>query len=120
MALGAGGVGPLAGLFGGGPKAPRLSPEQEERVRKEFKALLASPNRQGGMFQNLDKALRKGVLPPDFQSDEVNVARDKMLRAEKRRRGRRSTILTSGEGVTDKLGLVSRPGARRPGLLGGS
>lgn len=62
--------------------------------------------------------------PPTREDPEVKEARADQRRAEKRRKGRRASILTSGEGVEDDLGSsVSRPqaGGNRGGaqVLGG-
>lgn len=48
----------------------------------------------------------------------VRTAGAKARRAALLRRGRSSTILTSGRGVQDKLGSVGRPQARAATLLG--
>ncbi len=54
---------------------------------------------------------------PTRQDPEISAAREKQRKAELSRRGRRSTILTSGRGVEGKLG-VTRPQARGAELLG--
>ena len=57
--------------------------------------------------------------PPEREDPEISAARKKQRATELRRKGRRSTILTSGRGITDPLGTVSRPEARTSELLGG-
>ena len=54
---------------------------------------------------------------PTRRDPEIAAARKKQRDIELRRKGRRSTILTSGRGVEDQLG-VSRPQARGAELLG--
>lgn len=55
------------------------------------------------------------ALPPAPSGDalppEVIEASERQILAEKRRRGRRAAILTSGAGVEDDLGSESRPRA---------
>jgi len=53
---------------------------------------------------------------PKREDPEIEAKRKRQLTAEKLRKGRRSTVLTSGRGVQDELGEVSRPRAAK--LLG--
>jgi len=55
--------------------------------------------------------------PPPVAVPEAVLKREKL--AERKRKGRRSTILTAGRGLDDALGLVNRPQARGAELLGG-
>ncbi len=55
---------------------------------------------------------------PTRQDPAIGAARREQQTLERRRRGRRSTILTSGQGVEDQLGIISRPQARSAQLLG--
>ncbi len=56
-------------------------------------------------------------LPVTRETPEIDEAAARAMEAERRRKGRRQTILTSGAGVEDDLlGNIERPGAR---LLGG-
>ncbi len=69
----------------------------------------------------------EGPAPPEPLPDPitrdsaaVQKARASTIRSEKKRKGRKSTILTSGEGVKDdQLGIIQRPEARNARLLGG-
>lgn len=54
----------------------------------------------------------------DEQARLVEAERRRALIEAQRRRGRRASILTSGSGVTDPLGSVSRPEARASDFLG--
>ena len=74
-----------------------------------------------GLFEDADPIPVTPLPPPITRDDErVKKARSDAIRAEKKRKGRRSTILTSGRGVDDdQLGTVTRPEARNAKLLGG-
>lgn len=48
---------------------------------------------------------------PDREDPAVLEAREKLRLSEKRRRGRRASILTGGSGLDDELGFVYRPSA---------
>ena len=69
----------------------------------------------------------KGPLPPppplpppvNRNSQAVKDARNKAIREAKNRRGRKSTILTSGRGVSDDQLGVTRPEAKNATTLGG-
>lgn len=52
-------------------------------------------------------------LPPLPEREDPTVleAREKLRLSEKRRKGRRASILTSGSGLEDELGIVHRPSA---------
>lgn len=91
------------------------------------------PGFNGGGINTIDEFIpgRGGIRKknPDFippvapsptrRDPEIVAAREKQRLTEQRRKGRRSTILTSGRGVEDKLG-VTRPQARGGAeLLGG-
>jgi len=56
---------------------------------------------------------------PTRADPEIEAARKRQQTADKMRKGRKSAILTSGQGVQDELGTVSRPQARTSKLLGG-
>lgn len=56
---------------------------------------------------------------PTRKDPEIEAARKRQQQADKLRRGRRSSILTGGQGVTEPLGAVNRPEARSAELLGG-
>lgn len=56
---------------------------------------------------------------PKPEDPEIEAARTKQREAEKLRRGRRSSMITGGQGVTEPLGSVGRPEARAANLLGG-
>ena len=74
-----------------------------------------------GLFED-DPPIPVTPLPPPITRDDdrVRKARADAIRAEKKRKGRKSTILTSSRGVDDdKLGNVTRPEARNAQLLGG-
>lgn len=53
---------------------------------------------------------------PTRKDPAIEDARKRQASADRMRKGRRSTILTSGRGVDDELGNVARPAAK---LLGG-
>ncbi len=74
-----------------------------------------------GLFEDADPIPVTPLPPPVTRSDDrVQKARADALRAEKKRKGRKSTILTSGKGVDDDtLGSIKRPEARNAKLLGG-
>jgi len=48
---------------------------------------------------------------PEREDPAVTEARENLRLSEKRRRGRRASILTSGAGLDDELGIISRPTA---------
>lgn len=74
----------------------------------------------GSLFGGLEKPPAPLPPLPTREDPEIEQARKRAQIAEKLRRGRRSTILTSGRGVEDQLGSVSRPEARGGAtLLGG-
>lgn len=50
----------------------------------------------------------------------IAEAKERLRLSERRRKGRRATIVTSARGVQDELGSVSRPQARAARLLGGT
>jgi hypothetical protein len=50
---------------------------------------------------------------PEREDPAVLEAREKLRLSEKRRKGRRASILTSGSGLDDELGIVQRPSAGR-------
>lgn len=61
------------------------------------------------------------ATPPKREDESVKIAGAQQRRAERLRRGRRASILTSGQGLEDELGILSRPEARGGSqLLGGS
>jgi hypothetical protein len=74
-----------------------------------------------GIFEPADKIPVTPLPAPITRDDDrVKKARDDAIRTEKKRKGRKSTILTSGRGVDDdQLGSVTRPEARNAKLLGG-
>jgi len=74
-----------------------------------------------GLFED-DDPIPVTPLPPPVSRDSqaVKDARANAIRKEKKRKGRKSTILTSGRGVEDdQLGIIQRPEARNAKLLGG-
>jgi len=75
-----------------------------------------------GVFDSpeLPKAPPPPPPPPKRDDPSIAAARERQLEAEKKRKGRSSTILTSGTGVEGGLGSVSRPTARPATLLGGT
>ena len=82
----------------------------------------------GGLFgggsssdeMTFGKFLRERFAAKKRRRDEIQEdeeARKRAREAEQMRRGRRASILTSGRGVTEPLGSISRP--RASSLLGG-
>ena len=61
------------------------------------------------------------ALPPvpKPEDPEIETARKRLREQEKLRSGRRGSVLTGGQGVTEKRGAVSRPEGRAAELLGG-
>jgi len=57
--------------------------------------------------------------PPTTETKDAQNALNRSLVAERKRRGRRATILTSPRGIQDQLGVINRPQARGAELLGG-
>lgn len=57
---------------------------------------------------------------PTRDDPAIAAAANEQRQAALRRRGRRASILTSGEGVTDELGAVASgaPGTRKAQVLG--
>ncbi len=68
-------------------------------------------------FDSSSPGVKKVAPPPTRQDPEISAARERQRKAELKRKGRRSTILTSARGVKEKLG-VTRPQARGATLLG--
>ena len=52
---------------------------------------------------------------PEREDPAVIEARESLRLSEKRRRGRRASILTSGAGLDDELGFIRRPTANSVG-----
>lgn len=71
----------------------------------------------GGGFSEAAKP-PPGTKIPKITDPEIIEARKLAKRRAKLRKGRGSTILTSGRGVEDQLGSVGRPVARAATLLG--
>lgn len=55
---------------------------------------------------------------PQRDDPEIGQARKRQQEADRLRKGRRASILTSSRGVEGGLGSVNRPGARAAQLLG--
>ena len=74
-----------------------------------------------GLFLKPDPIPVTPLPPPVNRTNAaVQKARADTIRKEKNRKGRKSTILTSGQGVDDdQLGIIQRPEARNARLLGG-
>lgn len=87
------------------------------KVKKLVKASLSPLEAIGGILSPDAPAMPK--VKPDDKGDKVSEARKRAQEAERLRKGQKSTILTGGKGVTEKLGSASRPGARASKLLGG-
>ena len=56
---------------------------------------------------------------PSADSDAVKAALQKAIDEARNRKGRKSTILTSSQGVDDQLGIINRPQAQSATLFGG-
>jgi hypothetical protein len=56
--------------------------------------------------------------PPGADAPEVLAARKKQEEMERQRRGRRSTIMTSGTGVAEDPAVLGRPAASGSRLFG--
>ena len=56
---------------------------------------------------------------PTAADPEIEAARQRQREAERLRKGRRASMITGGQGVTEPLGSVGRPEARAANLLGG-
>ena len=76
-----------------------------------------------GIFKPPEPVKPPPPLPPPVTRDSkaVKDARANAIRNEQKRKGRKSTILTSSRGVEDdQLGIISRPEAQNASkLLGG-
>ncbi len=82
-----------------------------------------APLRFFDVFRSAGAQVSAPPPAPRRESLEVDQAGARELEALRRRRGRRQTILTSGEGVGDEdlLGNIERPAGRGGAmLLGGS
>ena len=73
----------------------------------------------GDLKRRLARPIIASAAPASRKDPEVEAARRRQQTADRLRRGRRASILTSGRGVEDELGSVSRPSATGATLLGG-
>ncbi len=82
----------------------------------KFASLLGLGAGGGGIKQAAQPPIVAAL--PKRADKEVSEASKRARSAALLRKGRRSTILTGGSGLTDPLGSVSRPQARAATLLG--
>ena len=73
--------------------------------------------RAGERIQSKERAKLKKEQLAQLQDRELEEARRRAREAERLRRGRQASIMTSTRGVTEPLGSVDRP--RASSLLGG-
>lgn len=57
--------------------------------------------------------------PPTREDPAIKAARTKQENIRLRKKGRQSTILNSGNGLEDVLGIINRPEAQGKNRLGG-
>lgn len=63
----------------------------------------------GGLFSSKPDAPTPLPPPPKLDDPAVDTAREKLRLSEKRRRGRRASILTSQSGTTEATAGIKRP-----------
>ena len=85
---------------------------------------LFAPSTIGEAFSGLRAKVQTPQItppaaPPTRDDQQVQQARERAVEAARLRRGRAATVLSSGAGVQDELGSVSRPQARAATMLGG-
>lgn len=80
-----------------------------------------SIGRAVGKLLGTDRIPEPPPLPPitSRADPDIESARQRQREAERLRAGRRASIITGGQGVTEPLGSVSRPQAGGSTLLGG-